>query len=434
MRPRAALAIFVATMMTASAQAAPVAIVGGTIHPISGPPIERGVLLFDGERILAVGAEGSVSIPTHATRVEAAGLHVWPGMIDGYSTIGLREIGSVRGTVDVTESGQINPNARAEVAVNASSSHIPVTRANGVLLAATVPSGSMVPGSAAVIALDGWTWEDMVRKAPAGLVIQWPEMGPKVRAAEFAEGEKVSDGEGWEERVARLDDMVAEARAYSSARVSKSIPRDKDVRWESLQSVIDKKTRLWIEASTLPQIRAAIDWSVKQDLPMALIDGGGSVGDAWRMAPELAERKIPVVVQTTRMPRRNYEPYDTPFAAPAKLHEAGVEIIFGSWGDANARNLPSEAARAVAFGLPREAAERALTLGAAQFFGIDDRYGSLEPGKSATVIVIDGDLLETRMNVKHAFLDGRELDLSSRHTELWKKWSARPAPAVHSTK
>lgn len=433
---RAALVLAaVAAMMAASAQAAPVAIVGGTIHPISGPPIEHGVLLFDGGKILAVGAEGSVTVPMHAVRVEAAGLDVWPGMIDGYSTIGLREISSVRGTIDVTESGQINPNARAEVAVNASSTHIPVTRANGVLLAATVPSGSMVPGSAAVIALDGWTWEDMVRKAPAGLVIQWPEMGPKVRAAEFAGGENVSEGEKWEERVARLDDMVAEARAYSCGRVSKSIPRDKDVRWESLQSIIDKKTRLWIEASTLPQIRAAIDWSAKHDLPMALIDGGGgTAGDAWRMAPELAARKIPVVVQTTRMPRRNYEPYDTPFAAPAKLHEAGVEIVFGSWGDANARNLPSEAARAVAYGLPREAAERALTLGAAQFFGIEDRYGSLEPGKSATVIVIDGDLLETRMNVKRAFLDGKELDLSSRHTELWKKWSARPAPAVHSTK
>jgi imidazolonepropionase-like amidohydrolase len=419
-------------MIAASAQAAPVAIVGGTIHPISGPPIERGVLLFEDGKILAVGAEGSVSVPRQAVRVDAAGLHVWPGMIDAYSTIGLREISSVRGTLDITESGQINPNARAEVAVNASSTHVPVTRANGVLLAATVPSGSMVPGSAAVIALDGWTWEDMVRKAPAGLVIRWPEMGPKVRASQFAGGERESGGDGWEERVARLDEMVAEARSYSSGRVSKSISRDKDVRWESLQSIMEQKTRVWIEASTLPQIRAAIDWSEKHGLPMALIDGGGAVGDAWRIAPELAERKIPVFVQTTRMPRRNYEPYDTPFAAPAKLHEAGVRVVFGSWGDANARNLPSEAARAVAFGLPREAAEHALTLGAAEVLGIDDRYGSLEPGKSATVIVIDGDLLETRMNVKRAYLDGNELDLSSRHTELWKKWSARPA--LHSAK
>ncbi|HET9887116.1 MAG TPA: hypothetical protein VFR10_06345, partial [bacterium] len=238
--------IAIAAMLWAGgAQAAPVAIIGGTVHPISGPAIDKGVLVFDGGQILAVGREGAVSVPSNAERVDADGLHVWPGMIDGYSTIGLREISSVRGTVDMTESGQINPNARAEVAVNASSMHIPVTRANGVLLAATVPSGSMVPGSSAVIALDGWTFEDMVRKAPAGLVIRWPNMDLKAR------GEEEGDGETWEQQVARLDDMVAEARSYAGARTSKSISRDKDVRWESLQSVIDQKTRVWIAASTL---------------------------------------------------------------------------------------------------------------------------------------------------------------------------------------
>jgi imidazolonepropionase-like amidohydrolase len=414
--------------------AAPVAVVGGTVHPIAAPAIERGVILFEGEKILGVGAEGSISIPPGAALIDASGLHVWPGMIDGHSTLGLREINSVRGTLDVTESGEINPNARAEVAINASSSHIPVTRANGVLLAAVVPSGSMVPGTSAVIALDGWTWEEVVRGAPAGLVIQWPEMGPKVRAAEFAGGEKVSGGKDWEERLARLDEMILEARAYVEGRAARRKPRDQDVRWESLRSVIEGRTPVWIEAATLPQIRSALDWTARHGLEMVLVDGdGGTCGDAWRFAAELAARRIPVVMQTTRMPRREYEPYDTPFAGPAKLHDAGVRVIFGSWGDANARNLPSEAARAVAFGFPREAAERALTLGAAEVFGIADRYGSLETGKSATFILVEGDLLETRMNVQRAFLDGRELDLSSRHTELWKKWSARPMNASPNT-
>ena len=319
-----------------------------------------------------------------AVRVDATGLHVWPGMIDGYSTLGLREIGSVRGTVDITESGQINPNARAEVAINSSSTHIPVTRANGVLLAASVPSGSMVPGSSAVIALDGWTWEEMVRKAPAGLVIQWPEMGPKVRTAQFAGGETASAKEDWEERVARLDEMIAEARAYSGARSSKKASREKDVRWESLQSVIDKKTRVWIQASTLPQIRAALDWTAKHDLPMALVDGdGGTTGDAWRFAAELAARKIPVVVKTTRMPRRNYEPYDTPFAAPAKLHEKQASaILFGRWGRCQCAQSPQRSRASGGFGLPRETAERALTLESAQDpRGPGSRTARLEPGK-----------------------------------------------------
>jgi imidazolonepropionase-like amidohydrolase len=160
---------------------------------------------------------------------------------------------------------------------------------------------------------------------------------------------------------------------------------------------------------------------------MVLIDGSdGTTGDAWRAAEELAARDVPVVVQTTRVPARRYEPYDTPFKAPAVLQAAGVRIAFGSWSSAHARSLPQEAARAVAYGLPREAAERALTLGACEIFGLAEQYGSLEPGKSATMILVEGDLLETRMHVARAWIDGREIDLENHHTELWKKWSSRP--------
>lgn len=410
------------------ALSAAIAVVGGTVHPIAGPAIERGVLVYDGTKILAVGADGQVAIPADATRVDATGLHVWPGMIDAYSQLGLREISSVRGTMDVTESGQMNPNVKAEVAVNASSSHIPVTRANGVLLAATVPSGSLVSGTAAAIALDGWTWEEMVRHAPIGLVVEWPAMGPPRSPSSFNEEDPPPPQE-WEERVARLDEMIAEAKSYAAARETKGGDRDVDVRWESVQGVVLGKTPVWLETSNATQIRSALDWSAKHGLKVVLVDGAdGAGGDAWRFGAELAARQIPVILKSTRLPRRRGEPYDTPYAAPAKLQEAGATVAFGSWESSNARNLPSEAARAVAFGMPRSAAERALTLVPAEILGIADRYGSLETGKSATFLLVEGDLLETSMNVKRAFLDGRELDLSSRHTELWKKWSARPKP------
>jgi imidazolonepropionase-like amidohydrolase len=406
------------------ALAATVAVTGGTVHPVSGPAIEQGIVVFEDERITLVGAEAAVTIPEGTTIVDATGLHVWPGLIDAdaRTELGLREISSVRGTMDVRESGQMNPNARAEVAVNASSSHIPVTRANGVLLAATLPSGSMVPGTSAVIALDGWTWEEMVRKAPAALVIRWPAMGPKARGADDEEEE--DKGPEWEERIARLDDMIGEAKSYHEGRNGRTPTREPDVRWDSLRSVVEGKTPLWIEASNATQIRSALDWTAKHGLTMTLVDGG----DAWRFADELARRGIAVIVKTNRMPLRRYEPYDTPFVAPAKLQAAGVAIAFGTGESSNARNLPNEAARAWAFGLPREAAERAITMEPARALGIADRYGTLEPGKSATLILVDGDLLETRMSVTRAWIDGRELDLSSRHTELWKKWSSRPKP------
>lgn len=405
----------------APARAVTTVIDGGTIHPITGPAIENGRLVFERGIIRAVGPAASVDVPDDARIVDASGLHVWPSMIDCNTSLGLTEIGSVRGTRDEDEVGQMNPNARAEVSLNVSSSHFPVTRANGILLAATLPSGAVVPGTAAAIALSGWTWEEVVRQAPLGLVIHWPRMADPPGGP----GGNGTTGDEW---VERLDEMMNEARAYAEGRAAGGDDRDADVRWESLRSVVSGETPVWVRAAALDQIRAALDWTEKHGLRMVLIDGNTrSAGDAWRVADELALRKIPVVCRTTRRPLRRWEPYDTCYSYPAKLHAAGVPIVFGSWSASNSRNLPAEAARAVAYGLPRAAAERGLTLAAAETLGLDELYGSLEVSKSATLLLVEGDLLETTMNVKRAWLDGREVDLESRHTTLWKHWRSRPA-------
>ena len=422
----AALALAVAA---SSAAGNPQALVGATVHPIAGPAIEDGAVVFQDGVIRAIGARDDVVITGATEVIEVEGLHLWPGLVDAATYLGLTEIGSVRGTVDVTESGPMNPNARAAVAVNASSSHFPVTRANGTLLAASLPRGSLVPGHGAALALDGWTWEEMVRADPLGLVISWPSMARERPGRGRGRGQRGDDeGEGpkWEERVARLDDMVREGRAYLAARGDGAQKRDADVRWESLAAVLEGRVPVWVAAGSLAQIRAALDWTEKHGLNMVLLDGGRSGGDAWRVAQELASRDVPVVTRTNRVPRRRYEPYDTPFTAPAKLYERGVRIAFGSFNAAHARALPQEAARAVTFGLPRDAACRALTLGAAEVLGIAERYGSLEVGKSATFILVDGDLLDTRMQVERAWLDGQPVDLESKHVRLWKRWRARP--------
>lgn len=396
------------------------AVIGGTIHPVTGPVIENGVLLFDDDGIVAVGARGDVDVPADAVRIDARERHVWPGMINAMSHIGLAEVGSVRGTQDLNEHGTMNPNARAEIALNVSSMTIPVARANGVLLAATLPHGGLVSGTAAAIALDGWSSEELVRRAPIGLVVAWPAMP--------SGGEPDSAG-GWEAGIARLDRMIKETLAYEGARESGSA-RDADVRWESLHAIVAGAVPVWIHAKTLRQIRAAMDWTARYGLSMVLLAGdAASASDAPLCAAELAARDIPVILQTTRRPLRRSDPYDAAFTEPELLRRAGVRIAFGTWDASNARNLPQEAARAAAFGLPREEAERALTLAAAEILGVADRYGSLSPGKSATFLIVDGDLLEVRMHVDRAWIDGREISLDSRHTELWKKWSARPMPA-----
>jgi len=427
---RYALGLLILSAVASSAE--PGANVGGTVHPVAGPAVASGTVLFEDGVIVAVGPAGAVEVPPAATVVDATGKHVWPSMIDMNTSLGLTEIGSVRGTVDTNEIGGMNPNARAEVSLNVSSSHLPVTRANGVLLAATLPRGGVVPGTAALIALDGWSWEELVRKAPLGLVIEWPRMDPRKSIAPAKWTEETADKPlAWEVAIARLDEMMEEAGAYARARAAGTPDRDADVRWESLASVVSGDTPVWVEAASLAQIRAALDWTQKHGLRMVLLDGNGSVsGDAWRVAEELAARSVPVICRTTRRPPRRWEPYDTCYTGPARLHEAGVAVAFGTRSASNARNLPAEAARAAAYGLPREIAERGLTLTAAEIAGVADRYGSLEAGKSATLLIVDGDLLETRMNVERAWLDGKEVDLESRHTRLWKQWSSRPMPDV----
>lgn len=415
-------------LLAVVALAEPVAIVGGTVHPISSAAIENGVVIMDGESISAIGTAGRVVIPPGAERIDASGLHVWPGLTNALTYLGIYDIGSVRGTQDFDESGAMNPNARVEVAINVSSDHFGVARSNGTLLAAVLPRGAMVPGTAATIVLDGWTWEEMVRKAPLALVIQWPSMRPPPAGAD----DDASRRPPWEERIARLDEMIDEARAYDAA-LTEGMPRAGDVRWDSLRPVVRGETPVWIHAAGLSEIRAALDWTDRHGLSMVLVDGtSGHGGDAWRATDELRARGIPVVLRTNRLPARRYELYDTPFTEPARLHEAGVAIAFGSWSSSSARDLPQEAARAIAFGLPRAAAERALTLGGAEILGVAERYGSLEPGKSATMILVEGDLLETRMHVRRAWIDGRELDLNDRHKQLYQKWSARPMPTARS--
>lgn len=410
----------------------PLALAGATIHRVSGPDLSPGTVVIgtDG-KIAAVGPDGAVAIPAGAERVDTAGLHIYPGWINANTVLGLVEIGAVRATVDVSEVGTLNPGARAEVAVNPSSELIPVTRANGVLVALTAARGGLISGTSALIALDGWTWEEMTIKAPVALHVQWPGMGLDRRPQ--AKKKIEEQIEAREKQIRELADAFAQAAAYWRAQEAageKDVPRhDEDVAWAAMRPVIAREIPVVIEANDLAQIRAALEWTAAAGLDMILAGGR----DGWRVAGELARRRIPVIVNTVNdLPARNYEPYDTPYTNAAKLHAAGVTVLFstgpGSFGAANARNLPYEAAKAVAFGLPRAAAIRGLTLAAAEVFGVADRLGSIDPGKDATLILVAGDPLEATGQVRRAWIAGRDVDLENRHQQLYEKYNARPRP------
>ncbi|MFQ5599290.1 MAG: amidohydrolase family protein [Candidatus Krumholzibacteriia bacterium] len=422
------MAALVVVLAAGSAGAEKVALVGGTVHPVNAPSIARATLLIDGEEIVAVGTD--VRIPPDARVMNVQGLHVYPALVNANSVLGLVEVSSVPGTVDISEMGDINPNVRAEVAINPDSEILPVTMANGILVAMIAARGGLISGTAAVIRLDGWTWEDMTIESPVGLVVNWPGMRVQTGSGAPAREKQI---EKRDEKLRLLREAFADARAYMKARDAegeKGVPvHDRDPRWEAMLPVLRGEIPVMVAASDILQIRSALRWAEEEDLDLVLISGG----DVWRVADELAARDVAVILTPVHtLPRRRWEPYDTPFTIAHKLHQAGVRFCFAhsarSFGAAHSRNLPYMAATAAAYGLPKQEALRGVTQYAAEILGVGDRLGTLEPGKEATLIVTDGDPLEIRTHVLDAFMAGRRLDLDNRHTRLYEKYRARPRP------
>ncbi len=405
----------------------PIALVGGTIHTVSGVIIGNGTVLFIDGKITAVGTD--VELPHGCEQINVSGKHIYPGMIAATTNIGLVEIGAVRASRDFSELGDINPNVRAEAAVNPDSEIIPVTRANGVTLALTVPSGGIITGTSALIMLDGWTWESITLKAPVGLHIRWPFMA--VRRSRFLRTSPKDQLKRRDESLQKIKDAFAEAKSYLKAKEAegnKGVPyHDTDLRWDAMIKVLKKEIPAFVYADEIRQIHAAVDWATSEDIKMVLVGGR----DAWRAVDLLKEKDIPVIVGGTHTtPMRRWEAYDTPFKNPLKLHEGGVKYCIAgtggvSGGASNARNLPYNAAMAAAYGLPKEEALKAVTLYPAQILGVGDRVGSIEVGKDATLIVTNGDPLEIMTNVEMEFIQGRKIDLSSRHTELYEKYKTK---------
>lgn len=411
-----------------------VALIGGTIHPVSGPAIENGTIVFSEGKIAAVGAR--VDVPAGANQIDIKGRHVYPGLFDAYSRIGLTEIGAVRATNDIEEVGRINPNVRAEVAVNPESEIIPVTRANGVTTALVAPGGGTISGRSAVMMMDGWTWEDMVLQSPAALHVDWPRM-TTITAWWMRQSEEEQKKER-EKSLEALASAFHDARAYMIAKSAsgRGIPsHPTDLRWEAMIPVLEKKIPVIVTAENIQEIQAAVAWAEKEDVELVIWGGA----DAWRVTDLLKAKDVPVIVHGThRMPRRSWEDYDSPFALPKKLYDAGVRFCIAGGGASNERNLPFQAATAAAYGLPKEEALKAITLFPAQVLGVADRIGSLEVGKDATLIVTTGDPLEATSNVEMEFIQGRAVDLSSRHTELNEKYQTKynqaPQPATVTIK
>ena len=409
----------------------PIAIVGALVHTLAGPDLDRGTVIVQGGRIVAVGAD--TSIPEGAEVIQGEGLVVSPGFFDAMSTLGLSEIPSVGATQDTTELGAWNPHLRALDAVHPASEHILVARANGVTHAIAAPSsgggGYGIPGRASAIRLDGWTNEQLAIAPDVGVVVTWPNRNTRrfdpatVRFADrpFSEAKKEYD-----ERVEELRGWLRSARRYAAALESAKSKPQVDHRLAGLIDVAAGRLPILVRADTERQIRDAVAFASTESLRMVLIGGKQS----WRVVDLLAEKGVPVILGPTQeLPFEEDDPYDRPFTLARDLRAAGVTVAIATFSAASSFTLPYEAGQAVAFGLQWEDGLAAITRAPAAIFGLGDRLGTIEPGKVANLVITDGDPLEIRTRTVHVMIGGRLVDLVNKHSRSYELYRSRPLPA-----
>ncbi len=402
------------------------------VHTVTRGTIAKGAVLVQSNRITAVydftnGSAVKLTVPADATFVNLRGQHLYPGLIAANTALGLSEIDAVRATQDTTETGEgFTPEVESWIAVNPDSEMLPVARANGIAYFEPVPQGKIVSGQSALLAMDGWTWAQMLVKKSVALHVFWPDLGldttPKERLADPSKVKSLEDqDQERRQKIVVLQTFFDDARAYAKGRssdINKRIPA-----WEAMLPCLRGEVPVMIHADEFRQIKSAVNWAVTNQLKAVLCGGR----DAWMVAGLLATNKIPVIYEHVfSQPSRDTEPTDVHFTAPEVLRQAGVQVTFCLGGATANRNLPYSAAQAIAFGLPEDDALKGVTLYPAQIFGVADRLGSIEAGKDATLFICDGNLFDLRANVQRMWIAGKEIKLESRHTRLYEKYRNRP--------
>jgi imidazolonepropionase-like amidohydrolase len=411
-------------------QDVPVVLRGATIHTVTKGTITNGTIVMERGRITAIGGP-EVPAPRGARVVDYTGKHIYPGLIDAYSTVGIAEIGAVDVSNDVAELGDFNPNVRPEVAVNPESRHIGTTRSAGVLVAFATPGGGVVSGLSSALSLEGWTWEEMSMKGAAALNVNWPDPNARPRRGfggppPGAPGPPGGRGgppqpapKSYAEQVEEIRGWFAEARAYRDA-LKAGEPVRTDSRYAAMIPALNGEIPVVVAADGVAQINDAITWARQEGVKL-VIRGGR---DAIHVAERLKAEQVPVILTSTMAaPSRTHEGYDLAYSTPAQLHAAGVKFAIAGEGNAlYSYRLPWDAGVAVAFGLPEEEALKAVTINPAEFLGVADKVGSLEVGKEATLLVTTGTPLDMTTDIVQSYIQGREIDMNDIQKQFFKKY------------
>ena len=318
---------------------------------------------------------------------------VYPSFINAISSVGLVEISAVRATNDLSEIGDFNAFLKSYNAVNPSSAHIGVIRSNGVLIVNTIPRGSLISGFSSVIKLNGRTQEEMLIKEKSALNIFWNM-----------------------KKIKKIYEFFTNAKSYILSNSSGNLIYDE------IKDVLDGKVPIFIHADNLDEILSAIEFSKSFNLKIVIV---GTYGI--RKAVEyLKNYNIPVILNGIHKLPKEDEPYDDIFTLPKFLKDNNINFCISTNSNAfsifDEKNLEYHVSSAIAFGLDKQTAINSITINCAKILNIDDKYGSIEEGKSATFFIVEGDPFDFKSKIIKAFVDGIEIDLKNKHTELFEKY------------
>lgn len=400
-------------------QEKPLLLVGATAHLGNGDIIENSAIGFDEGKLTIIGSAAEAGRPSGYEIIDVSGKEIYPGFILPNSEVGLSEVASIRAMRDDNETGSINPNVRSVISYNTDSEMIPTFRFNGILLAESTPRGGLISGTSSVMEMEGWNWEDAAHTVDVGIHMNWPN---KTRRRFDFNTFTVSTqpNQNYKEEISELKKHFQDALAYGNMPA-----KDKNLKMESMQGLFSGDKRLFIHANQADEIVEAINFAKENSVnKITLI----TAEEALHVLDFLKENEIPVIIPPTHsLPARADEPIDRPYELPYLLTQAGISVSFFHDDDlANARNLPFYAGTAVAYGMKKEEALKTITSNAARALGIENRVGTLELGKDATLFVSEGDALDIRTNIlSHAFIRGKQIVLDNKQQDLYKRFSEK---------
>ena len=397
-------------------------LINGFLHVGNGDVMPTAAIgIIDGKIVSIKNAMTTRYEPSDwDTIIDVEGQHVYPGFVAPNSTLGLTEIDAVRATRDFQDVGEFNPHVRTQIAFNAESNVIETVLTNGVLFTQATPRGGIISGTSSVMFLAGWNWEDATILKDDGIHVNWP---PATSGGGWwAEPAPKSINKEYANQKATIESFFEMSLAYATNK-----GEDFDQRLEAMKACFKGKKRVFFHAEEMQQLLDVIDFCEKYAIKYPVIIGGH---DAYLLGSRLKDSHIPIMLERVhKLPELEDEPVDLPYQLPYLLQKQGILFCLQNQGDMeamNARNLPFQAGTAMAYGLTEEQAIQAISLSTCQILGIDEKYGSIEIGKSATLFVSQGNALDMRTNKVNLIMrDGKLISSSNFQEELYLKYKRK---------